>query len=128
MNCWAVYADLDKRGFTFRVRGHELSIAPADELTVEDDVRIQRFLGELIDLVQCYTAGEHGAAFMVSCARAQLEAFTVDGAPICQSCGGLAPADGCHRCEACREAINARVWQSHAERETVSRPEASVAV
>jgi hypothetical protein len=126
MNVWAVYADLERRGFTFRVRGNELSIAPATELTDDDDARITRFLGELIDLVQRYTAGEHGAAFMVSCARAQLEAFTIDGRPRCQRCGGLAPADGCHRCEACRPALNACVWESH-DAQPVARPEASVA-
>ncbi len=119
MNVWAVYADLERRGFTFKVRGNELSIAPADDLTVEDDVRIQRYLGELIDLVARYQRGDQGAAFMLSAARAHLEAFTVDGVPLC-ACGAMAPADGCHQCEACFK----RTRMGYAPRETVSRPEA----
>jgi len=119
MNVWAVYADLERRGFTFRVRGNELSIAPAMELTDDDDARINRYLGELIDLVQRYTAGEHGASFMINCARAHLQAFSVDGQALC-ACGAMAPQDGCHQCEACFK----RTRMGNAPRETVSRPEA----
>ena len=119
MNVWAVYADLERRGFTFRVRGNELSIAPAMELTDDDDARINRYLGELIDLVARYQRGDQGTAFMLAAARAHLGAFTVDGVPLC-ACGAMAPADGCHQCEACSK----RMRMGRTQRETVSRPEA----
>ena len=118
MNVWAVYADLERRGITFKVRGNELSIAPAMELTDDDDARINRYLGELIDLVARYQRGDQGVAFMLAAARAQLEAFMVDGVPLC-ACGAMAPADGCHQCEACFK----RTRMGYAQRETVSRPE-----